>query len=61
MFKGSLKVVSRKFQECFEGLIRVFPGRFNSVLRKFQRRFKEVAWMFHKKLEGRLKGVLRQF
>ena len=37
--KRSFKVVSRKFQGCFEGVLRVFQGSFNGVeevFRKFQ-------------------------
>ena len=37
----SLKVISRKFQGCFEGVSRVFQESFNGVLRKFQGCFKE--------------------
>ena len=46
MFQGSLKVVSRKFQGYFEGVLRVFQVSCNSVeevLRKFQGCFMKVT------------------
>ena len=60
MFQGSLKVVSRKFQWCFEEVSRAFQrsymdvsrvfhdfqGCFHSVLRKFQEKFQGVLKSF---------------
>ena len=46
MFQESLKVVSRKFQGCLEGVLRVLQRSFNGVekvLRKVQGCFREVT------------------
>ena len=46
MFQGSLKAVSRKFEECFK-----------EVSGKFQGCFKKVPRVFNKGIQESLKGV----
>ena len=48
VFPGSLKGVSRKFQECYKKVSRVFRGSF----RKYQGCFKKVSWVFQLWLTG---------
>ena len=55
MFQGSLMVVSRKFQGCFEGVLRVFQLSFNVFFGKCQGRFREVTWMFQESYEEDLR------
>jgi len=44
VFQESLKVVSRKFNGCFEGVLRVFnQWCFEEVLRAFQRSYMDVS------------------
>ena len=66
MFHDSFWVVSRKFQEYFEGVLRVSPGSLNGALRKFKGCCREVTWMFFKskeasKFQGCFKEVSRTF
>ena len=73
VLQGSFKSVSRKFQECFngvfsgfqrylkdtqrEGSLLVFHGCFNEVSKKFQECFKGIS----RKFQGGLKGVFTGF
>ena len=57
MHQGSLNGVSRKLQECFKKVSRVFQGRLKSVLREFSLGFK----CFCKKLKGDFREVSKVF
>ena len=35
-FHGCLMTVSRKIEECFEGILRVFQGSFKGIARSFK-------------------------
>ena len=48
MFLGSLKSVSRKFQECFKEVSKVFQGSFWEISSVFQESFMGVST----KIEG---------
>ena len=74
MFLGHFKSVSRKFQECFLGILSMFQGSFKIVSRKFQGCFKKVSRVFQgsfncvsRIIQGcfnkvwSFKGVLRNF
>ena len=59
MIKDSLKVISRKFEGFFMGVLSVFQGSFNGVLRKFHGRFKELTCFMKvtRKVEGSYDGI----
>ena len=50
----SFNGVSRKFQGCFDEVLRMFHASFKE--KKFEWRFKKVSGVF----QGSLKGVLRE-
>ena len=60
LFHESLGSVTRKIEECFEGVSRVFHIRLKGISMKFQRWFSQVLGVlqeYFKELPKKLKGV----
>ena len=60
LFHESLGSVTRKIEECFEGVSRVFHIRLKGISRKFLRWFSQVLGVlqeYFKELPKKLKGV----
>ena len=54
----SFNGVSRKFQRCFDEVLRMFHASFKVIVsRVFQESFRGLSWKF----EGRFEGALRMF
>ena len=57
----SFESITRKIEECFEGVLRVFHRSLKSISRKFQRRFSQVVGVLQvcfKEISRNLEGVL---
>ena len=57
----SFESITRKIEECFEGVLRVFHRSLKSISRKFQRWFSQVVGVLQvcfKEISRNLEGVL---